>query len=854
MASNTVVQYVLKVDSKAAQKGLDGTAKEADQLSKSLDKVDDESKDATRSLKKAGDQSKKTTGGFVSLQTSVANSAKSIGKFGAVAIGAVATVGALAAAYVAAGKAAFDFTRHVVDSVNDLNDLSAQSALSAQSIQAVRVAFEGSGQSAESASAFISRFPRLMADLEAGTGRASEAAAKLGIELRSTSGEMKSSDQILRETISSLQQIEDDTERTTTAFLLLGRNAGQLLQAFGKTSNFENFLALSEEFGVKTGPEASAAAGQFQELLAALSVVVDGTRQAFVEAVGGVGFFNKILLRTLKLVAGLQVLLTDNKETINEFSNAMVEVGRSVIDLFVSMFSGLENFIAEAVSFMVMKLTTPLFILNQIGAISDETFAKIENVGMATNKAGLALEEMATSVKTSSENAVSAGERVEELVQKILGGLEFSSKKATLPLEDLSEAIDSTADAARERATAQQKLDQILETARFNELDAIGKINAEFNKMADVILPDLLDKTHDLTSANAAIRLLIKERDKLIAEEIRKQKEKQKLKEDEIRMQGEQRRLEALQLKKETDLIVKSFNLLANITSDLFIQPTGQLEEMLRKVESIRNTFQDIREEGLKEFAQKGITSAFEKLGDAKGLQSGLSNALEKISVVASLDASAIVSLVSPMAGAFTSLVKGIGTQVIEKGPEQIRKEALAQAEAIKVGIAFLPELLFSIAPQLGIAIAEAFVDGIQLLFVNLIDGIKDAFAFLRSTTGQERRERRRSAISDFFNRDVSASFMGGGRFVPSAQGGIRFTGMQDGLAMLHRGEFVVPQSGQRPQQVDRQLNNTTGGGMTININSAVVDRNAVDALVREIEIRFNNQFGTSSSSLFGGR
>ena len=106
----------------------------------------------------------------------------------------------------------------------------------------------------------------------------------------------------------------------------------------------------------------------------------------------------------------------------------------------------------------------------------------------------------------------------------------------------------------------------------------------------------------------------------------------------------------------------------------------------------------------------------------------------------------------------------------------------------------------------------------------------------------------------DFINPMESASFMGGGRFVPSAQGGIRFTGAQDGPAMLHRGEFVVPQSGQRPQQVDRQLNNTTGGGMTININSAVVDRNAVDALVREIEIRFNNQFGTSSSSLFGGR
>jgi hypothetical protein len=774
MASDTVVQYVLKVDSKAAQKGLDGTAKEANQLSKSLDKVDDESKDATRSLKKAGDQSKKTTGGFVSLQTSVANSAKSIGKFGAVAIGAVATVGALAAAYVAAGKAAFDFTRHVVDSVNDLNDLSAQSALSAQSIQAVRVAFEGSGQSAESASAFIKRFPRLMADLEAGTGRASEAAAKLGIELRSTSGEMKSSDQILRETISSLQQIENDTERTTTAFLLLGRNAGQLLQAFGKTSNFENFLALSEEFGVKTGPEASAAAGQFQELLAALSVVVDGTKQAFVEAVGGVGFFNKFLLRTLKLVAGLQVLLTDNKETINEFSNAMVEVGRSVIDLFVSMFSGLENFIAEAVSFMVMKLTTPLFILNQIGAISDETFAKIENVGMATNKAGFALEEMATSVKTSSENAVSAGERVEELVQKILGGLEFSSKRATLPVEDLTEAIDGAGKAADKSAALFLDLNKAVPDA----LQLIDDIGVKFSGVSSEIL--------------AAQETVSK---------------------------------------------------LENAILDLQIAGLGSTKAQGLLIQA---------EERLAEAREVAKNKAEEaaKRDRINQLQGGIS----KFATLASLDAASIVSLINPLAGALVGVLQDIGSTT----PEEKRAQIKAQVEAIRLGISFLPEIFLQLIPLLAVGILEAFYDGILLFGRNLFQIIKDAFANVFSLRDRDPDGNRpnlgiREGISRFFDPNRQ-TFMGGGRFVPSAQGGIRFTGMQDGLAMLHRGEFVVPQSGQRPQQVDRQLNNTTGGGMTININSAVVDRNAVDALVREIEIRFNNQFGTSSSSLFGGR
>jgi hypothetical protein len=782
MASDTVVQYVLKVDSKGAQKALDGTAKEADELSKSLDKLGDESKDASKGMKGTEQQSKKTSKGMKGLKVSGAAAASAIAGIGAAAVGTVATVGALAAAYVAAGKAAFDFTRNVVDSVNDLNDLSAQSALSAQSIQAVRLAFEGSGQSAESASAFISRFPRLMADLEAGTGRASEAAAKLGLEIRDTSGQIKSSDQILRETIGSLQQIENDTERTTTAFLLLGRNAGQLLQAFAKTSNFENFLALSEEFGVKTGPEASAAAGQFQELLAALNVVLDGTKQALVEAVGGVGFFNEFLLKTLKLVAGVQVLLEQNKESINEFSNALVEIGGGVVDVFTSMLSGLENYIAEAVTFMVMKLTTPLYILNLIGAISDETFAKIENVGLATQKAGRALEDIAIGVQRTEEGAVSAGERVEELVKGILAGISIESKGARPPIENLSEAIEKTGDAAKKQNDEYNEL--VKETERASR--AIESATSQFFPF-EAAIKKAEQQVYDLEDA---------------------------------------------------------FNLAARQGID-----TAEISRLLAAAE------EDLTKK------REASAKAAEKEAQADKKKQR-EDALSKFETIASLDPASIISLKNPLLGAFTGIVQGIGEQVIEKGPAQIRAEALAQAEAIKVGIGFLPELFLSIAPQLGIAIAEAFLDGFLLIFVNLkdliIDAFNTAFSFRdRSPDGNDRtrrRRRRRQAMLDFINPMESATFMSGGRFIPKAQGGIRFTGMQEGLAMLHRGEFVVPQSGQRPQQVDRQLNTTTGGGMTININSAVVDRNAVDALVREIEIRFNNQFGTSSSNLFGGR
>ena len=140
MASNTVVQYVLKVDSKGAQKGLDGTAKSADKLSKSLDKLQSESSDTNEGLEDTGQSSAKASKGINKLE--VASNAAKVG-INAVATAAVATVGtivALGAAYITAQKAAFSFTREVVDSINDLNDLSAQSGLTAGSIQAVTAA------------------------------------------------------------------------------------------------------------------------------------------------------------------------------------------------------------------------------------------------------------------------------------------------------------------------------------------------------------------------------------------------------------------------------------------------------------------------------------------------------------------------------------------------------------------------------------------------------------------------------------------------------------------------------------------------------------------------------------------
>lgn len=338
---------------------------------------------------------------------------------------------------------------------------------------------------------------------------------------------------------------------------------------------------------------------------------------------------------------------------------------------------------------------------------------------------------------------------------------------------------------------AQEQIEQILEQSKFSQLDAIGQINATYEKQAEKLF-DLAEISGDIETANAALVELGNIRNQQLDEEIAKQEELKQKEADRAKAAADKAKRDAERAEKEA--------------------------ERARQ----------------------------QKIDDTTAI----------VDTIANLDVAGIANLASPALGAIASTLITLGS----KTPEQIREEALAQAQAIANGLAVLPELILSIVPNLAIAIAEAIFDGVGRLFIELAKLIRGAFTFLgqgRDVTPDGRnvgRERRRAAIRAFFDPNQTASYMSGGNFIPKAQGGIRFTGMQDGLAMLHRGEFVVPQSGQRPQQVDRQLNGATGGGMTVNINSAVVDRNAVDRLVREIEIRFNNQFGTSSSSLFGGR
>ena len=762
---------------------------------------------AVKDLKKLQKQTKKTKGGLDETGKSGVAMAGQIGAAftGLAAAGAIVTgaIGRVAGAFIDASQASFELTRAVVDNINDLNDLSNVSGISAQNIEALKLAFVSSGQSAESANTILQQFPRVLTSIQKGTGDAAKAFEGLGLKSKDASGNLKSGDQVFKEVIASLERIEDKTLKAQTATAIFGRSAAGVVQALG-AGGFDEFTDAIDRFGTKAGPEASAAAGEFQKRLAAVSFIADRTKQSFIESTGALGFFLEALKVTQQTLVALNTFFQTGQTQIMLFTRVIANVLIVGIDMLaskvISLVTGPLTGMARSINSIIRAVTGQ----DLLGGFADEVASfSLEQVGLAdaVNAAIDAFEREGRAIDLASQKTSQNKEGVQSLDEKVkafIGTLGQSTKSKT---KDTSETDKNTR--AQRIANAAIKAQNQLLAANEKEYKQTFRAIGEIRKIAAEAASD---QVSDLEKINML------EQDRLTK----------------LILIGKQEGINTREVQKA--VAARAARERAALAS----------AERARITQSNASAF-------------SGVAGAVSAVSDPSALVGAIGSAFGPIGM-------GISEVINALAG--------LG----EKTPEQIQQEFELFSAAIINGLKILPEILSKTLPPIlleavflivrelqvlpftmalavlegikGIfeniknffsgknffaALGEAIVMGVKFLFSPIIDAIK--------------------GIAEFFG----ASFMGGGRMM-SAQGGLRFTGREQGLALLHPGETVVPRSGQMSSSVARDMEaQSSGGGVTININSAVTERSAIDSLVRKIEQRFGG-FGQSTSPLFGGQ
>jgi len=762
--------------------------------------------DAVKELKRLQSQTKKTKEKFDETKKSGVEFAGQVGAaFTGIKGAADSVIGAVqkvAGAFLDAAVASFELSRSVVDNINDLNDLSARSSISAQNIEALKLAFVASGQSADSAKTILSQFPRVLTQMQTSGSKASKVMEQLGIAVKDkATGALRSGNEVFAESIQKIQGIQDQTLKAQTATALFGRSAGDLLQALG-AGEFDEFTDSIERYGTKAGPEASKQAAEFQKRLALLGVLADRSKQAFVENTGALDFFIQALRTAQQGLAGLNTFLQVGqkgiralaKDVFNFSIKAFMALGGAILDLIAGPFLNL----IRTVDSLQQKITGVSLFEAAIKEIKEYTVEQY-NLTEALDAGINAFKAEGEIINQSTQATINSTQQNMLAEHQIKGLTKALTEKDTANKKDK----DSTKDAAkaeRERAKAIAKT-----IARIAKL---GKERFAASQKA-------------LSIQQSANEDLLSDLDKI------NQREKERL-------------------------------------------------EQLKQITQQQKISTEEAQKAVKARAQRERTALSEaqtaaQIGGIGGQIAGGIGALSDPSALVTLIGSAF----GPVGMAVGEVVKSLAT-LGEKSPEEIQQEFDTFFRAVVNGLQILPEILIKTLPpilfdavflivrevialpaRLALAIVEGvgqIVEGIKDFFSGrgflkgIGDALGEAIAFIFRPFTQVI-----NSIAEFFGGGTQ-SFMSGGRFL-SAQGGLRFTGQQQGLAMLHQGEMVVPRSGQMSSTVARdvQQQSPMAGGVTININSAVTERSAIDSLVRKIEDRFGS-FGQSTSPLFGGQ
>ncbi len=801
----TVVKYILDIDTKKSAQALKDLAKVTEDLDKDLSLV-----------KKAGSSAKTglddTSKGMKGLTKAANPLSLSLGKVKDTALQMANTL-------VTATKEVFNFVTEAVDAVNRLNDMATASGLAAETIQAVELAFRASGQAASAGDTILKKFPQRMADIRKKGSEASQIIKSLGIEIRDTAGNFRDSDSVFKDIIRNLQGIEDQELKTAAAQKIFKRDVGNLLVALGNSGPLERFIKFTKNFGVDAKKSASQAA-TFQQRIAALSIAFSFARDRIVAAFGGMQAFNGLLLESVGAVVFAA-------EMVRLFSGEFITLGKIITSLLKLQFKSF---------FDVLK---GLNLLKDVGFI-DNLANDIQRLSGAKAGAGF-LQNFSARIQQAKSSASEAKKELSDFGKNIeLSG--DDAKIATEKMKRLKDAIDKLFGEGDKGAEGQKKSTQDLQKEQDRAIAKFKELKAVFND-GDTSAKAALKSTNKLIRVFDRLQIPIK--DLKAFQTVLKQKiNTAELEKFQAKQAAAQKKFDELKASFDAG------NISAEKALAKAVQMTGAFEDLKLPTEEVNSFTESLRK--LQEQAEKikTIESRIQIFADITG-------------AAAAGDGPAIAKILSDMLGLLPEKISGaiVGAfgaieELGKKTPEEMIEEGRQRNEAIANGIAMLPRVLLEVFPQLLLDLAFRIVQGFIKAIFTIPTAIKNSFGELGkmlieffSKPGEAIRE----GFSNFRNFIFSfgGQKLGGGPIhFPAGQGGLRFTGQQRGLAMLHEGEVVTPRSGRMSQGLQRRFQG--GQAPNIVINSAVVDGNVIDTLVRQIEEKFLT-FGTSQSTLFGG-
>ena len=194
------------------------------------------------------------------------------------------TVGiiALGTAAVATGKKLWDMANETAATGDEIDKQSQKLGVSAENYQKLSYAMERCGADVEDFRRGAVNITKTLAAVQNGSDDAGKSISDLGVKLKNTDDSMRSTEDVLLDTIAALADMDDETARNAAANEIFGRSYQELAPLLNSGADgIRELMDEAEKYGMVMSNEAVAASAAFEDSLTRLKSTVNGLKNRY---------------------------------------------------------------------------------------------------------------------------------------------------------------------------------------------------------------------------------------------------------------------------------------------------------------------------------------------------------------------------------------------------------------------------------------------------------------------------------------------------------------------------------------------------------------------------------------------
>lgn len=331
-------------------------SKEAESLKKEYDSLNDELQKNKEKLEKAGDMANEAGKEAEDSGDKAEKGGKGWEKFGNLAQKAgkvaVATFAAVGTGAVALGKASLDASLAAADLADTIDEQSQVVGLSSEAYQEYSYILKQNGMDISAMTGVSKTLTAQMDKVTEGNKTAAANFEKLGLSVYDSNGKLKSQEQMLAESLSAFQKMEDGTEKARLATELFGKQGMSLMPILNaEAGSIDEMREKAHEYGMVLSDEAVSAGAELNDNISTLKDTFSGMKNQL--AANFLPGINQIVVGFTDLIAGQE----GAKESVLNGVNSLIEGIQNAAPRFTEI---IQTLILTAVSLIGELL--PVFL------------------------------------------------------------------------------------------------------------------------------------------------------------------------------------------------------------------------------------------------------------------------------------------------------------------------------------------------------------------------------------------------------------------------------------------------------------------------------------------------------------